>query len=237
MSNIRLYHPNSIVENTTSLLSKEHTHYVVNVMRLKRGSNINFFNKAGEWLSEIIFLEKDRVEVKFLNQIKDSTKVANIELAICLVKKNPMEIILQKATELGISKIIPIISERTEIKELNHDRAKKIVIEATEQSNQLIPPEISKTIKLKDFISNLDNSTQLFFADVNSKNNLKQDDVKNEKTKSILIGPEGDFSPAEREIILANPNTTPFSVSKNILRSDTAVISAISLVNFVNKDH
>ena len=237
MSNIRLYHPNSIVENTTSLLSKEHTHYVINVMRLKRGSNINFFNKAGEWLSEIIFLEKDRVEVKFLNRIKDSTKVTNIELAICLVKKTPMETILQKATELGISKILPIISERTEIKELNHDRAKKIVIEATEQSNQLIPPEISKTIKLKDFISNLDNSTQLFFADVNSKNNLKQDDVKNEKTKSILIGPEGDFSPAEREIILANPNTTPFSVSKNILRSDTAVISAISLVNFINKDH
>mgnify|MGYP001353221030 FL=1 len=237
MSNIRLYHPNSIVENTTSLLSKEHTHYVINVMRLKRGSNINFFNKAGEWLSEIIFLEKDRVEVKFLNQVKDSTKVANIELAICLVKKNPMETILQKATELGISKILPIISERTEIKELNHDRAKKIVIEATEQSNQLIPPEISKTIKLKDFISNLNNSTQLFFADVNSKNNLKQDDVKNGKTKSILIGPEGDFSPAERELILANANTTPFSVSKNILRSDTAVISAISLVNFINKDH
>ena len=237
MSNIRLYHPNSIVENTTSLLSKEHTHYVVNVMRLKRGSNINFFNKAGEWLSEIIFLEKDRVEVKFLNRIKDSTKVTNIELAICLVKKTPMETILQKATELGISKILPIISERTEIKELNHDRAKKIVIEATEQSNQLIPPEISKTIKLKDFISNLNNSTQLFFADVNSKNNLKQDDVKNGKTKSILIGPEGDFSPAERELILANANTTPFSVSKNILRSDTAVISAISLVNFVNKDH
>ena len=237
MSNIRLYHPNSIVENTTSLLSKEHTHYVVNVMRLKRGSNINFFNKEGEWLSEIIFLEKDRVEVKFLNKIKDSIKAANIELAICLVKKNPMDTILQKATELGVSKIIPIISERTEIKELNHDRAKKIVIEATEQSNQLIPPEISKIMKLKDFIINLDNSTQLLFADVNSKNNLKQDDIKGNNIKSILIGPEGDFSPTERELILANANTTPFSISKNILRSDTAVISAISLVNFINKDH
>jgi len=237
MSNIRLYHPNSIVENTTSLLSKEHTHYVVNVMRLKRGSNINFFNKEGEWLSEIIFLEKDRVEVKFLNKIKDSIKKANIELAICLVKKNPMETILQKATELGVSKIIPIISERTEIKELNHDRAKKIVIEATEQSNQLIPPEIYKIMKLKDFIINLDNSTQLLFADVNSKNNLKQDDIKGNNIKSILIGPEGDFSPTERELILANANTTPFSISKNILRSDTAVISAISLVNFINKDH
>ena len=66
--NIRLYHPYSIVENTTSLLSKEHTHYIVNVMRLKRGSVINFFNKEGEWESEIIFLEKDRVEVKFLKK-------------------------------------------------------------------------------------------------------------------------------------------------------------------------
>ena len=75
--NIRLFHPNSIVENTTSLLSKEHTHYVVNVMRLKRGSNINFFNKEGEWLSVIVFLERDRVEVKFLNKLKESFKSSN----------------------------------------------------------------------------------------------------------------------------------------------------------------
>ena len=68
--NIRLYYPNSIVENSTDLLSKEHTHYVVNVMRLKRGSSINLFNKEGEWRCEIIFLDKDRVEVKFLKKIK-----------------------------------------------------------------------------------------------------------------------------------------------------------------------
>ena len=155
MSNIRLYYPNSIVENTTSLLSKEHTHYVANVMRLKRGSNINFFNKEGEWVSEIVFLEKDRIEVKFLNRVKKSVQTSSMELAICLVKKNPMEIILQKATELGVVKITPIISERTEVKELNLERAKKIVIEATEQSNQLSPPEISKITTLKNFMNNL----------------------------------------------------------------------------------
>ena len=66
--NIRLYHPDSIDENTTSLLSKEHTHYVINVMRLKRGSNLNLFNKEGEWLSKIVFLYSDRVEVNFLNK-------------------------------------------------------------------------------------------------------------------------------------------------------------------------
>ena len=234
--NIRLYYPNSIVENSTDLLSKEHTHYVANVMRLKRGSIINFFNIEGEWESEIVFLDKERVEVKFLKKVKEknSQKKNKIELAICLVKKNPMEIILQKATELGVSKIIPIISERTEVKELNYDRAKKIVIEATEQSNQMFPPKISEVVKLKDFLKNLDKTTKLLFADVNSKDNLISEDFVDFKSLSILIGPEGDFSPSERQSILSFSQVVPFTISKNILRSDTAVISAISLVNFIN---
>ena len=234
MSNIRLYYPNSIVENTTSLLSKEHTHYVANVMRLKRGSNINFFNKGGEWVSEIVFLEKDRIEVKFLNRLKKSVQTSSMELAICLVKKNPMEIILQKATELGVVKITPIISERTEVKELNLERAKKIVIEATEQSNQLSPPEISKITKLKDFINNLNETSKLFFADINSKERLKKEDIKGDNLKTILIGPEGDFTPNERKMILENKNTISFSLSKNILKTETATISALSLVSYSN---
>ena len=237
MSNIRLFHPENITENTTGLLSKEHTHYVANVMRLKRGSNLNFFNKDGEWLSEIIFLDRDRIEVKFLNKVKESSKLSNIELAICLVKKSPMEIILQKATELGVSKIIPIVSERTEVKEINFERANKIVVEATEQSNQLTPPQISEVTKLKDFLKNLDSSSKLLFADVNSKDNLKSQVLEEAKTLSVLIGPEGDFSPSERELILANSHVVSFTISKNILRSDTAVISAISLINFINNFH
>jgi len=231
--NIRLYHPNSIVENTTGLLSKEHTHYIINVMRLKRGSEINFFNKNGEWKSEIIFLDKDRVEVKFLEKIKQSSSLSKIELAICLVKKNSMETVLQKATELGVGKIIPVVSERTEVKDLNYDRAKKIVIEATEQSNQLAPSEISEIIKLKDFLDSINESTKLLFADVNSSVNLKADDFKKSNSLCILIGPEGDFSPSEREKILKRTNTIPFSLSKNILRTETAAISAITLVSYL----
>ena len=232
--NIRLYHPDSIVANSTNLLSKEHTHYIINVMRLKRGSIVNVFNNEGEWESEIVFLDKDRVEVKYLKKVKEYQKKNKIELAICLVKKNPMETILQKATELGVSKIIPIISERTEIKELNHDRAKKIVIEATEQSNQMLPPEILEITKLKDFLKNLDESTKLLFADINSKDYLSVEKLKNFKSLCILIGPEGDFSSSERQSILSFSRVVPFTMSKNILRSDTAVISAISLVNFIN---
>jgi len=235
MSIIRLYHPENILENSTSLLSKEHTHYLVNVMRAKRGGNVNFFNKNGEWLSEIVFLEKDRVEVKFLSKIKENTNTLNIELAICLVKKNAMEIILQKATELGIRKIIPIISERTEVKEINFERANKIVIEATEQSNQLEPPQISEILNLKDFLNI--NRNKIFFADINSDYSLEKKDFKEGETATVLVGPEGDFSPAERELILNGSTSVPFSLSKNILRTDTAVISAISLVNFITNQH
>ena len=235
--NIRLYYPNSIVENTTGLITKEHTHYIVNVLRLKRGSQINFFNRNGEWKSEIIYLDKNRVEVKFLEKIKQPSYLSRINLAICLVKKNPMENILQKATELGVGKIIPIISERTEVKELNFDRAKKIVIEATEQSNQLTPPEILKIVKLNDFLKSLEANSKLFFADVNSRDSLKNEDLKNSKSLSVLIGPEGDFSPQERKTILGNTNVKPFRLSRNILRSDTAVISAISMINFINNFH
>ena len=236
MNNIRLYHPEKITENSSSLLSKEHSHYLVNVMRLKKGSKVNFFNKEGEWLSEIIFLEREKIEVKFLNKIKELSKLANVELAICLVKKNPMEIILQKATELGVRKIIPLVSERSEVKGLNFDRANKIVIEATEQSNQLHPPEIDKITKLKNFIDQFENKT-LLFADVNSDQKLEHKNFKPAQASCILIGPEGDFSPIERELISKKVNVIPFSLSKNILRTDTAVISAISLVNFINNNH
>ena len=232
MSNIRLYYPGAIVENSINLLSKEHTHYLTNVMRLKRGSSVNLFNKDGEWLSKIVFLDRDRVEVKFLNKIKESLKSTNVELAICLVKKTSMEIILQKATELGIAKIIPIISERTEVKDLNLERAKKIVVEATEQSNQLNVPDIQEPQKLKDFINSLDSNTSLFFADINTEKKIDNKIIEKSKKISVLIGPEGDFSPTEREMILAKDNVISFSLSKNILRTETATISALSLINY-----
>ena len=148
-----------------------------------------------------------------------------------------METILQKATELGVRKITPIISERTEVKELNYDRANKIVIEATEQSNQLSPPKIFEVTKLKDFLDNLDGTSKLLFADVNSTKNLNAETLKQGNPISVLIGPEGDFSPSERDSILGNSNVTSFTISRNILRSDTAVISAISLVNFIKNSY
>ena len=142
-------------------------------------------------------------------------------------KKNPMEIILQKATELGVSKIIPIISERTEVKELNHERANRIVIEATEQSNQLVPPEITNVIKLKDFLKTFDQTSKLLFADVNSKDNLKIEDLKNLKSLCLLIGPEGDFSVEEIQFLNGH-GASPVHLGDLRLRTETAGVAAMA---------
>ena len=97
--------------------------------------------------------------------------------------------------------------------------------------------KILDLIKLKHFLQTFNENSKILFADVNSKENLKTEDLKNVKSYCILIGPEGDFSPAERDLILQNRAVKPFTLSRNILRSDTAVISAISLVNFINNFH
>ena len=167
-----------------------------------------------------------------MNKIKESLRSTNVELAICLVKKTSMEIILQKAAELGVAKITPIISERTEVKDLNIERAKKIVVEAIEQSNQLNIPSIKEPIKLKNFINSLDEDVGLFFADIDTEKKIDKKNIEKYKKICVLIGPEGDFSPTEREIILDKDNTIPFSLSKNILRTETATISALSLINY-----
>ena len=106
-----------------------------------------------------------------------------------------------------------------------------------EQSNQLSPPKIFEVTKLKDFLDNLDGTSKLLFADVNSTKNLNVETLKQSNSISVLIGPEGDFSPSERDSILGNSNVTSFTISRNILRSDTAVISAISLVNFIKNSY
>ena len=148
-----------------------------------------------------------------------------------------METILQKATELGIGKIIPIVSERTEVKDLNYERSKKIIVEATEQSNQLEPPEISKVFKLKEFLKNLDKEEKLIFSDVNTNNKISTLKIQKNESLIILVGPEGDFTPTERKMILTRKNTFSITLSENILRTDTAVISAISLIKFILSEH
>ena len=138
---------------------------------------------------------------------------------------------IQKATELGVTKFLPIIFDRTVVRKINNERIEKIVVEASEQSNRLNVPEIKKAQNLKNFLNS--NSMDLIFTDLNSENKKIDKSKLTDKPICIIIGPEGDFSESERAEILSFKGVQPLKINENILRSETAVISAISIINYV----
>ena len=137
---------------------------------------------------------------------------------------------LQKATELGVTKFLPIIFDRTVVRKINKDRIVKIVIEASEQSNRINIPSIEQTQNLESFLNS--NLVDLILTDLNSTNKKIDKSKLTNKPICIIVGPEGDFSELEREKILTFKGVQTVKINENILRSETAVISAISIVNY-----
>ena len=179
--------------------------------------------------------EKGNVCIKILEKVRNKENEKNIWLAFSLIKKNPLDMMIQKATELGIQKFIPIVSERSIVRNINNERIKKIIVGASEQSNRISIPEILKPKSLKVFLKNFPKDGKLIFCDINSNNSeLKNSALKkNNKTPiCILIGPEGDFSESERQSIIDIDQSFSLSLASNILRAETAAIAAISVVNF-----
>ena len=141
---------------------------------------------------------------------------------------------IQKATELGVTKFIPIISDRTIVRKINTDRLKKIIIEACEQSNRLTIPSIDETGNLENFLKK-NKKINIIFGDINTEN-TKIDSVKFKKSPiCVLIGPEGDFTENERIKIKNFENIYSLKINNNILRTETATISVLSIINYLLK--
>ena len=231
---IRLYFSDKIQSDLVAHLTKEQSHYLKDVMRLSIGDSFSVFNTQGEWNANIQTYEKEGVKIKILKKSRDKKNEHNIWLAFTPIKQNPLTFMIQKGTELGVQKFIPILSERTAVKDINIERVKKIIIESAEQSNRISIPEITKLKTLKNFIYSFPQKGCLVFCDINcDKNNLKNIlSKKNLGPICILIGPEGDFSENERKLIIDLKQSKPISLAKNILRAETAAIAAVTLVNY-----
>ena len=234
MSIIRLYFPDKIQSDLSSHLPKEQTHYIKDVMRLKIGDKLSIFNISGEWNAIIQSYEKKGARIKVMKKVREKESEKNIWLAFSPIKQNPLNFIIQKGTELGIQKFIPILTERSMIREINIERIKKIIVEASEQSNRISVPEINSPKSLKDFLLQFPKNGYLIFCDINSdKNSLKKIlEKKNNTPLCILIGPEGDFSENERKMIIEQTQTFSISLAKNILKAETAALCAIAIVNY-----
>ncbi len=231
MSNIRLFFSNLLSADMIDKLDKAQSHYLIKVMRVKENEIFSLFNKNGEWEAKILGTSKNIVEFKTTKQLRQKENTKELWLAFSPIKSNYQNFMIQKATELGVTKFLPIIFERTIVRKINKERLEKIVIEASEQSNRINVPIIEKSQDLNNFLKT--DSIDLIFTDLNSNNNKIDKSKLTDRPACIIIGPEGDFSEAEREKILSFKGVQPIKINENILRSETAVISAISIVNYV----
>ena len=229
MSNIRLFFPESLSINLTDKLNKSQSHYLAKVMRINIGKKFSLFNQNGEWEAKITNITKGIVEFSTIKKLRSKDNEKEIWLAFAPIKFNYLNLMIQKATELGVSKFIPILTERTIVRKINEKRLNKIIIEASEQSNRLKVPKLDEIIKLDNFLK-FNQKTNVIFGDLNTDN--KKIIVKGTEPLCILIGPEGDFTLKEREKILKLKNIIPLKINENILRAETAAISMISILTF-----
>ena len=229
MSNIRLFYSKSLSLNLTDKLDKSQSHYVSKVMRIKDNEVFSLFNNSGEWEAKILNITKNIVEFNVTKQLRQKENTKELWLAFSPIKSNYFNFMIQKATELGVTKFLPIIFERTIVRKINKERLQNVIIEAAEQSNRITVPSIEDPQKLKSF---LNNDMDLIFTDLNTTNT--KIDIKKLTTKPVcvIIGPEGDFSEEEREEILKFNDVQSIKINENILRSETAVISALSIINY-----
>ena len=229
MSNIRLFFNESLSLNLSSKLDKSQSHYLSKVMRINAGQNFSLFNQSGEWEAKVENFNKGVVEFLIVKKLRSTENEKEIWLAFAPIKLNYLNLMIQKATELGVTRFIPILTERTIVRKLNEKRINKIIAEASEQSNRLNVPILDKLTKLDSFLKSNKN-TNIIFGDLNTDNNKV--DLKNKDPLCVLIGPEGDFSITERKSILRHENIIPLKINKNILRSETAAISIISIISY-----
>ena len=233
MSNIRLFFPESLSLNFKSKLDRSQSHYLTKVMRIKIGESFSLFNKNGEWITKINQISKGIVEFIVVEKFRHKENTKEIWLAFSPIKSNYFNFMIQKATELGVTKFIPIIFDRTIVRKINKARVEKIIIEATEQSNRINTPLLEKPQNLKNFLIKNSKKIDLIFTDLNTTKKKLEINKQENKPLCTIVGPEGDFSENERKQILNFEGVKPININENILRAETASISVISVINYI----
>jgi len=223
----RLYVPDDLSVGVTAQLSRDHAHYLINVMRKNDGDIIRIFNGIdGEFIGKLSILNKKSVELKWLEKMKEQPGSGyKINLYVAPIKKDRMAFAVEKAVELGVTDIHPIITDFTQHGKINRDKVEKQIIEALEQCERLSVPTLHSVKKLKQI-----NFIAPTYAAIERDGDVPIFQCEHTSDIGLLIGPEGGWSDNERDFIHANKNLTPVSLGDNILRAETATIFMLSRI-------
>jgi len=232
----RIYINNHLAENSKLELDGDHAHYIKTVLRLKINEKFRVFNGTeGEFIAQITKIDKSNLTAQIKNRLKKPHTESPLTLAISIIKQDKLMLAINMATQLGVTKIIPLITDRCQFRSVNIDRLTKCVIEATEQSERLNPPTIQSAISMQNYLR--ENNNFILYANEHEKeeNNILKIISPNKDINNIaiIIGPEGGFTHDEISFLASSKNTHSISLGKNILRAETATATAISQIKLV----
>ena len=232
-SKTRLFIEKEISQNLMIYIKEKQHHFLKNVLRIKLNDVINVFDGiTGEWRSQVISISKDKTALKIEKKIKEFEKQPEIWLIFAPIKLFRLNIIIQKAVELGVSKFVPCKTEFSNFDKLNYKNLELNAIEAAQQSERLDIPKIEKIINLDAILKELPDDRALVFCDESDTNlpsiyEKVRLNLNNYSKWSVIIGPEGGFSNEERDLIKKQKNVLRVTLGSRILRSDTAAISSL----------
>ena len=226
----RIFVDKKINSNDQIILDANQIHYLKSVLRTKKNDYISVFNRELLCLTKVINITKNKCELEIIDQKKIESEDHNITLFFSPIKRTPLEIMIQKCSEIGISIFQPVIMERTNMKNVNFERLRLIAVEACEQSNRNKIPEINKPISFATMINDNSLAGYLYCSLDNNEEKIKNRKLTKNEAIGIIIGPEGDFSAKEYESLKSKKKSIGVTLGPNILKSETAAITATSII-------
>ena len=240
----RLFVKSDLRQDGPVALDESQAKYITRVMRLSLGDRVRIFNgRDGEWYAAISMIEGRSVVLKAVERVKEQAAGSNLTLLFAPLKKTRTDFVIEKATELGVCAIQPVMTEHTQASRVRADRLSKIALEAAEQTERLDLPLVAEVRPLMDAVRALPPATPVLFCDEAGDDPDapwggapgRADPIQtvlarlDTQAGAILVGPEGGFSPAERDALRAADNVHPVTLGPRILRAETAVVAALAL--------
>ncbi|MCH8686026.1 16S rRNA (uracil(1498)-N(3))-methyltransferase [Pedomonas mirosovicensis] len=229
---VRLYVSQHLGDGASVALSREASHYLIEVMRMQAGDTVALFDgETGEWEAVIDEPHRKQARLSIRRQLRVLETVPDLWLLFAPIKRGRIDFIVEKACELGVARAQPVITQRTIVDRVPLDRLHANMVEAAEQCGRTALPTLAEPVQLEKLLADWPEGRALLFCDETGGQPMLEalKDRPRGTPAAILIGPEGGFTDAERQMIRALPSAVPLSLGPRILRADTAAVAAISL--------
>lgn len=230
----RIYISEHIYEKQIVIMEKDNFHYLKSVIRVRKSEAFRLFNELdGEFLVTIQEINRASLEIEVGALIREIEEEKPLELALCIIKQDRMLEAIKSAVQLGVTRIIPLVSDRTQYKQIPKEKIQKCIIGSVQQCERFKPPVLEQEINLLDFVNKFSDKQIIFACESENENNNILNLNKIEDSPVILVGPEGGFNEQEIAMIKAMKKTESVSLGRSVLRAEVAVASALACVSMV----